>query len=68
MTTTSREKLEIDPVILAWFRARGRGWQNEIKGVLEFYIDATEHPASEPAPPTQTCPPKPLGEGGAPQP
>jgi uncharacterized protein (DUF4415 family) len=45
------EKLAIDPAILAWFRARGRGWQDEINGVLEFYIDTIEHPASEPAPP-----------------
>jgi hypothetical protein len=51
MTATPHEKLEIDPVILAWFRARGRGWQDELNGVLGFYIDTAEHPASEPAPP-----------------
>lgn len=45
------EKLEIDPAILAWFKARGVGWQNEINGVLAFYIDTVEHPASEPEPP-----------------
>ena len=45
------EKLAIDPAILAWFRARGTGWQEELNGVLEFYIHAAEHPASEPDPP-----------------
>ncbi|MGH6810775.1 MAG: BrnA antitoxin family protein [Methylocella sp.] len=47
------EKLAIDPAILAWFKARGSGWQNEINGVLSFYIDTIEHPASEPEPPEQ---------------
>jgi BrnA antitoxin of type II toxin-antitoxin system len=28
------EKLAIDPAILAWFKARGTGWQDEINGVL----------------------------------
>jgi uncharacterized protein (DUF4415 family) len=41
------EKLEIEPAILAWFKARGAGWQNELNGVLEFYIHTVEHPASE---------------------
>jgi hypothetical protein len=31
MTATSHEKLEIDPVILAWFRAQARGWQYELR-------------------------------------
>lgn len=44
------ETLEIDPSILAWFKARGAGWQNEINGVLGFYIDTVDHPASDPAP------------------
>ena len=44
------EKLAIDPAILAWFKARGAGWQNEINGILEFYIHTVEHPASEPEP------------------
>jgi uncharacterized protein (DUF4415 family) len=44
------ETLAIDPAILAWFKARGVGWQNEINGVLSFYIDTVEHPASDPAP------------------
>jgi hypothetical protein len=56
MTATPHEKLEIDHLILAWFRARGRGWQDEITGVLEFYIETIEHPASEPAPPTRGAP------------
>jgi BrnA antitoxin of type II toxin-antitoxin system len=47
MNATPCEKLEIDPVILAWFRARGRGWQDEINGVLEFYIETIEHPAAD---------------------
>jgi uncharacterized protein (DUF4415 family) len=46
------EKLEIEPAILAWFKARGAGWQEELNGVLEFYIHTAEHPASEPEPPT----------------
>jgi hypothetical protein len=45
------EKLAIAPDILAWFKARGAGWQDEINGVLEFYIDTVEHPASETEPP-----------------
>jgi uncharacterized protein (DUF4415 family) len=45
------EKLEIEPAILAWFKARGAGWQEELNGVLEFYIHTAEHPASEPEPP-----------------
>jgi uncharacterized protein (DUF4415 family) len=32
------EKLAIDPDILAWFKARGAGWQDEINGVLAFYL------------------------------
>ena len=54
------EKLAIAPDILAWFMARGRGWQHEMNGVLEFYIDTIEHPASEPEPPhsIQTLCPK----------
>ena len=50
------EKLAIDPDILAWFKARGAGWQDEINGVLEFYIDTIEHPASEPEPPKPNGP------------
>jgi uncharacterized protein (DUF4415 family) len=30
------DRLALDPDILAWFKARGRGWQDEINGVLEF--------------------------------
>ena len=41
--------------VLAWFKARGTGWQNEINGVLEFYIDTIEHPASEPEPQTPSA-------------
>jgi hypothetical protein len=26
------------------------GWKQEIEGVLDFYIDSVEHPASEPDP------------------
>jgi uncharacterized protein (DUF4415 family) len=44
------EKLEIEPSILAWFKARGAGWQEELNGVLEFYIHTVEHPASAPEP------------------
>jgi hypothetical protein len=42
--------------ILAWFKARGAGWQEELNGVLEFYIHTVEHPASEPEPPIQRGP------------
>lgn len=45
------EKLDIDPAILTWFKARGAGWQQELNGVLEFYIHTAEHPASELEPP-----------------
>jgi uncharacterized protein (DUF4415 family) len=41
------EHLSIDRAILAWFKARGTGWQDELNGVLVFYIDTIEHPASE---------------------
>jgi uncharacterized protein (DUF4415 family) len=44
------EKLAISPDILAWFKARGAGWQDEINGVLAFHKDTIEHPASEPEP------------------
>lgn len=40
----------VDPTIVAWFKARGAGWQSELNGVLEFYIDTVEHPASGAAP------------------
>jgi uncharacterized protein (DUF4415 family) len=46
--TEPDDQLEIDPAILAWFKARGRGWQQELNGVRGFYIDTVEHPASEP--------------------
>lgn len=39
----------LDPAILTWFKVRGEGWQNEINGVLSFYIDTVERPASLPA-------------------
>jgi hypothetical protein len=44
------EKLAISPDILAWFKARGAGWQDEINGVLAFHKDTIEHLASEPEP------------------
>jgi BrnA antitoxin of type II toxin-antitoxin system len=50
------EHLSIDRAILAWFKARGTGWQNEINGVLAFYIETAEHPASEPEPLTPSAP------------
>jgi uncharacterized protein (DUF4415 family) len=50
------EKLEIEPSILAWFKARGAGWQEELNGVLEFYIHTAEHPASEPESPAPSSP------------
>jgi uncharacterized protein (DUF4415 family) len=50
------EKLAIDRAILAWFKARGAGWQEELNGVLEFYIHTAEHPASKPEPPTPSDP------------
>jgi len=34
--------------ILAWFKERGASWQQEIEGVLDFYIYSVEHPASVP--------------------
>ena len=55
--TEPDEKLAIDPDILAWFKARGAGWQDEINGVLEFYIHTAEHPASESEPPIPDGPP-----------
>ena len=51
------EKLAIYPAILVWLKARGARWQDEINGVLAFYIDTIEHPASEPEPPTPSGPP-----------
>jgi uncharacterized protein (DUF4415 family) len=54
--TDPEEKLDIEPSILAWFKARGAGWQEELNGVLEFYIHTAEHPASEPEPPTPSTP------------
>jgi hypothetical protein len=42
------DNLAIAADILAWFKARGAGWQQEIEGVLDFYIDSVEHPASDP--------------------
>jgi hypothetical protein len=42
------DKLDLSPDILAWFKKRGAGWQQEIAGVLDFYIDSVEHPASDP--------------------
>jgi uncharacterized protein (DUF4415 family) len=50
------EKLAIDPAILACFKARGAGWQDEINGVLAFYKDTIEHPASEPESPKPSGP------------
>jgi uncharacterized protein (DUF4415 family) len=50
------QQLSIDPAILAWFKARGAGWQNEPNGVLAFYIDTIEHPASQPHPPKSAGP------------
>lgn len=44
------ESFALDPAILTWFKARGVGWQNEINGVLSFYIDTIERPASSPRP------------------
>jgi hypothetical protein len=50
------DRLAIDHDILAWFKARGRGWQGEIRDVLAFYIHTAEHPASEPEPPASSGP------------
>ncbi len=40
--------IAIAPDILEWFKKRGASWQQEIEGVLDFYIDSVEHPASDP--------------------
>lgn len=48
------EGFALDPAILAWFKARGSGWQNEINGVLSFYIETVKDPASQPEPPKLT--------------
>jgi len=42
------DKLEIAQDILAWFKKRGKGWQQELEGVLDFYINTAEQPASVP--------------------
>jgi uncharacterized protein (DUF4415 family) len=42
-----KEKLEIDAATLAWFKERGASWREEIEGVLDFYINTVEQPASE---------------------
>jgi uncharacterized protein (DUF4415 family) len=42
------DNLAIAPDVLAWFKQRGTGWQDEMNGVLEFYRDTVEHPASVP--------------------
>jgi hypothetical protein len=46
--TQPDENLAIAPDILAWFKQRGAGWQQEIEGVLDFYINTVEQPASVP--------------------
>jgi hypothetical protein len=38
------EKLEIAPDILEWFKKRGAFWQQEIEGVLDFYINTPYDP------------------------
>jgi hypothetical protein len=43
-----KEKLEIDAATLAWFKERGASWQQELEGVLDFYIYTIEHPACGP--------------------
>lgn len=55
--------LAIAPDILAWFKKRGVFWQQEIEGVLDFYINTVEQPASDfepgemdPAPPDHPAP------------
>ena len=54
------EKLEISPATLAWFKQRGDFWQQEIEGVLDFYI-STQLPydpdAFEPGEMAQPDPP-----------
>ena len=35
--------LRLDPDILAWFRAAGRGYQTRINAVLRAFVDAQEH-------------------------
>jgi hypothetical protein len=42
------EKLDLNPAILAWFKERGASWQQEIEGVLDFYIHTVEQPACGP--------------------
>jgi uncharacterized protein (DUF4415 family) len=38
MNATPHEKLEIDHLILAWFKARGMGWQDELNGVRKIMV------------------------------
>lgn len=38
--------LAIAQDILEWFKKRGASWQQEIEGVLDFYIHTVEQPAS----------------------
>jgi len=42
------EKFDLNPAILAWFKERGASWQQEIEGVLDFYINTVEQPACGP--------------------
>jgi hypothetical protein len=59
--------LAIAPDILEWFKKRRVGWKQEIEGVLDFYIDSVEHPASdfEPGEMAEPDPPPALNSGPA---
>jgi hypothetical protein len=59
--------LAIAPDILEWFKKRGTGWRQEIEGVLDFYINTVEQPASdfEPGEMAEPDPPPALNSGPA---
>jgi hypothetical protein len=61
------ENLAIAPDILEWFKKRGASWQQEIEGVLDFYINTVEQPASdfEPGEMAEPDPPPGMNPGPA---
>ena len=40
--------LRIDPDVLAWFRAQGKGYQTQINAVLRTYMEAHRSQSSDP--------------------
>ena len=45
-STKEAISLRVDPLVLDWFRAQGKGWQTQMNSVLKAYVEAASQAQS----------------------